>query len=188
MTDRKLGVKPPRRLDVSGFEATPAPDPSARTATPAPAKAPKAGPVSQTLATPRPRPRRASKQTSTIPKSKPTSRERTRKAAGRDVRRRVHVTLSRSVADALRSRVDDSGAANTLVLIEAHSTASKKVRPPQLEQVGPFAARRASGGRRGVYFYLSESELDHLDVEAAQAGFESRSAHFDALLEAYLLD
>jgi hypothetical protein len=107
------------------------------------------------------------------------------------VRKRVHVTVDRRVADAVRERVRASGVSNTQILIEAYEAVGAKVRASTDNPSTVFGPRRspASGGsgRTGLYFYVSEAELGHLETEAERLGFESRSAHFDAILAKHLL-
>ena len=107
------------------------------------------------------------------------------------MRKRVHVTVDRGVADAVSERVRALGVTNTQVLIEAYEAVGSKVRGRAPDATAVFAPRRTPGGERGsragVYFYLSGSELDHLSKEATRLGFDSRSAHFDAILAKHLL-
>ncbi|MDH3498801.1 MAG: hypothetical protein OEM97_01645 [Acidimicrobiia bacterium] len=170
MGERKLGVKPPRRPDVSGFEA-----PSQAPVPASPSKVP------QRAATDAQADQSARTRTT---KRQPASRRSgpTRSKA----RRRVHVTLAREVAAALRTRVETGRTTNTQVFIDAHSAAASTVSPVAAAP-GLFEARRTPEGREGVYFYLALAELDHLAGEAEAGGFESRSAYFDALLRAHLI-
>ncbi len=159
MTDRKLSVKPKRRLDVSGFDA------------PAGSAAPEPPPP----AAPAPSAAKSRRRQSGKPRSS------TRRAP----RRRVHATVTRGVAAALRSRTEESGETNTKILIDAFTGVGGQVRSETADDT-PFAPRRAPEGREGVYFYLAPAEIDHLEDWAKQAGFESRSGYISELLAAYL--
>ena len=101
-------------------------------------------------------------------------------------RRRVHATVSRSTAAAIRSRTAGSGESNTQTLIAAF--ASREEAKPPVGVDDPFADRHRGEGREGVYFYFAESEIAHIDELARQGGFGTRSSLIDAVLESHLED
>lgn len=171
MTQRKLSVQPKRRRDVSGFAAT----------APPPATEPPA--VEATAAAP-PQRRSAQRASSAAPSR---SRRKASPAPRPDApRRRVHVTVTRAAAAALRERVAHGDMSNTQVLITAYTDCHARVARSS-EPESPFAPRRNSDAREGVYFYLAPGEIDHLDTAAWSAGFENRSQYISELLAAYLL-
>ena len=162
MTDRTIAARPPTR-------------PTAQTTASAPSKSSpsrkKTAVSSQQPEPPKP----------SAPKYRESRVERDRQHR----RRRVHATVRREVAAGLRRQVTEGSVSNTSVLIAAleadrNILAAKKA-------TSPFAERSKGDGREGIYFYFGRTEIQHIDSLSKGAGFETRSAFIDAVLERHLL-
>ena len=94
--------------------------------------------------------------------------------------------MSRAVASELRTHTSASGESNTEVLIEAYERVGSVTPPDTADR--PFARRRRPQNREGIYFYLASSEIAYIDAGADAAGFDTRSAHIDAVLDAHLIN
>ena len=162
MTDRTIAARPPTR-------------PGARTTSSAPSKGP----------TRRKKTAVGSQQPQPAQPSATKYRESRVERDRQHRRRRVHATVRREVAAGLRRHVTEGAVSNTSVLIAAleadrNIVAAKKA-------TSPFAERSKGDGREGIYFYFGRTEIQHIDSLSKGAGFKTRSAFIDAVLQLHLL-